>query len=256
MWTRHRKWHAANGPLPGSTTSVPTPSAGGGGWQSTGASLCGSIGTVTTGQEPVVDGFMASPHSLQIPHPCPSTNEAILSDHPQLSTVLTRCGLPRSPHGLAWHQSSIGNMHPEDVVDGNQTHATSNSTLPHAFTGKCKRSMPNTYRVGLGIIRPISENWEQICSCWFELATVRRQIWGYDQLSCGFGFRRSHLALKWKFGQGEAQFLWEQSQIHFMSFSAQWRHTKSIHIDFIASYGGVTTPFFQECIYSFMTFPA
>ena len=184
------------------------------------------------------------------------TNEAILSDHPQLSTVLTRCGLPRSPHGLAWHQSSIGNMHPEDVVDGNQTHATSNSTLPHAFTGKCKRSMPNTYRVGLGIIRPISENWEKICSCWFELATVRRQIWGYDQLSCGFGFRRSHLALKWKFGQGEAQFLWEQSQIHFMSFSAQWRHTKSIHIDFIASYGGVTTPFFQECIYSFMTFPA
>ena len=46
----------------------------------------GSIGTVTTGQEPVVYGFWASPHSMQIPHPrCqgPITYEAILSGHPQ-----------------------------------------------------------------------------------------------------------------------------------------------------------------------------
>ena len=59
---------------------------------------CGSIGTVTTGQEPVVDGFPASPHSIQIlppRHQGPSTYEAILSEYPH-STVLTRCGLPRS----------------------------------------------------------------------------------------------------------------------------------------------------------------
>ena len=60
---------------------------------------CGSIGTVTTGQEPVVDVFPASPHSIQIPHSCRqgmSIYEVILSDHPEQKTVLTRCGLARS----------------------------------------------------------------------------------------------------------------------------------------------------------------
>ena len=57
--------------------------------------LCGSIGMVTKGQEPVIDGFPASPDSIQIPHPCqgPSTYEANLLDHPEQSMVLTRCGL-------------------------------------------------------------------------------------------------------------------------------------------------------------------
>ena len=113
--------------------------------------LCGSINLVTTGQEPVVDGFPASPHSIQIPHPCrhsPSTYEAILLDHPQQSPVLTRCGLPRRPWELAWHQSSSGSMLPVDAVDGStsQTPATSNSTLTHALMSKCKHFMPNTYR--------------------------------------------------------------------------------------------------------------
>ena len=39
IWTRHRRWNAANGPLSGSATSVPTPSGDDGGWKSTGASL-------------------------------------------------------------------------------------------------------------------------------------------------------------------------------------------------------------------------
>ena len=112
---------------------------------------CGSIGKVTTGQEPVVGGFLVSPHSIEIPRPCryhPSTHEAILSDYPQQSTVLTRCGLLMSPRGLAWHQSSSGGMPLEDAVDGStsQTHETSNSTLPHALMGKCKHFMLNTYR--------------------------------------------------------------------------------------------------------------
>ena len=105
---------------------------------------CLSIGPVTTGQGPVVDGFTASLHSIQIPHLLrqgPITYE----DHPEQSTGLARCGLLMSPSGLAWHQSSSGNMPPEDAVDGstNQTHATSNSTLPHGLTEKCKRFMPN-----------------------------------------------------------------------------------------------------------------
>ena len=110
-----------------------------------------SIGMASTGQEPVVDGFPVSPHSIQIPHPClqgPNTYKAILLDHSQQSMVLTRCGLSRSPHRLAWHQSSSGSVPPEDAVDGNtrQTHATSHNTLLHALMGKCKYLMPHIYR--------------------------------------------------------------------------------------------------------------
>ena len=134
---------------------------------------CGYIGTVSTGQEPVIDGFPASPYSIQIPYPChqgPGTYVVILEDHSQQSTVLTRRGLPRSPSWLAWHQSSSGDMPPEDAVDGSmsQTHATRNSTLPHALLGKCKHFLPNTYRGGRGIIRYLdNDNWEKICNCWF-----------------------------------------------------------------------------------------
>ena len=169
---------------------------------------------VTTGlREPFVNGFTASPHSIQIPYlrrQGPSTYEAILLDHPQQNTVLKRCGLPRGPRGPAWHQSSSDSMPPEDAVEGStsQTHVTSSGTLPHAVKGKCKHSMPNTYTVGRGIIRLISENWEKICNCWFELVTVRRQLGGNDHLSCSFEFWRSHLALKWKSGQGKVRFRW------------------------------------------------
>ena len=162
---------------------------------------CWSICKVTTGQEAVVDGFLASPHLISIPRPRrqgPSTYEEILSDHPRQSDVLTRCGLPRSPRGHACHQSSTGRMPPEDVVDGrtSQTHATSNITLPHALTGKCKHFMTNTYRGWTG--HYYNNHWElrKICNCWFELATVWKNIWGNDHLSSTFGLRRCHLALK------------------------------------------------------------
>ena len=111
---------------------------------------CGSIGTVTTGQELVVDGFLDSPHSKQIPNlggKGPSAYKAILLENRQQSMLLTRCGLLRSSRGLAWHQSFSGSIPPEDAVDSStsQTHATSNSILPHALMGKCKHFMPNTY---------------------------------------------------------------------------------------------------------------
>ena len=115
----------------------------------------GSVGTITIGQEPVVDGFPASLHSIQIPHPRrqePSTYGAVLLDHPEQSTVLMRYCHPRVPHELAWHQSSSGSMPPEDGVDSSTspTHTTSNSTLRHALTGKCMQFMPNTYRGWIG----------------------------------------------------------------------------------------------------------
>ena len=112
---------------------------------------CGFIGTVTTGQEPVLGGMPANPYSVQISHPCrqgPSTYEAILSDHPQQSTVSMRCGLPKSGLGFAWHQNSSGSMPPEVAVGGSmsQTYATNNSTLPHVLMSKCQHFMLNTYR--------------------------------------------------------------------------------------------------------------
>ena len=114
---------------------------------------CVSITMVTTGQEPLVDGFPVRPYLLQILQPSrqgPSTFVAILSDHPQQSTVLTRCGFPRSHRGLAWHQSSSGRMPPKDLVDGGtgQTHATNNSTLPRALGRKYTHFRPNTHRAG------------------------------------------------------------------------------------------------------------
>ena len=199
IWTHHWIWHAANGSLPDSATNVPTPSGDGGGWQSTGAFLCvyrhGNHGTTAGCWR-----SSAIPHSIQIPHlrrQGPSTYESTLWDHPQQITVLTTRSLPRIPRGLPWHQSSSGTMSPEDAVDTSTslTYATNNSTLLHALTGKCKQSMPHAYGVGWGIIRTISQNWEKIFQCWFELATVQRQIWGIHHLSWGFGLWRSHLAL-------------------------------------------------------------
>ena len=115
---------------------------------------CGSIGTVTMGQESVADEFPAIPYSIQIPHlhrQGRSTYEVILLEHPQQSMVLMRYGLLRSPHGLGTRVFS-GSRPPLDVVDGSvsQTQATSNSTLPHALMGKCKHFLPNTYRGWMG----------------------------------------------------------------------------------------------------------
>ena len=58
------------------------------------------------------------------------------------------------------------------------------------------------------IIRTISENWGKTCNCWFELVTLRRQIWGSSHISYDFGLRPSHLALKWKSGQSKVGFHW------------------------------------------------
>ena len=40
-WSRHQGWHAANGPLSGSVTSVPTPSKDSSGWQQSTGLPCG-----------------------------------------------------------------------------------------------------------------------------------------------------------------------------------------------------------------------
>ena len=123
----------------------------------------GSIGMATTEQEPVVDGFPASPPFIQIPHPRhqgPSTNEAILLGHPEQSMFLTRCGLPRSPvdltdiNGLvaAWlcmMWLMVASLQESDPCDQQYT-------LPHNPI-----SCPIPIGVEWGIIRTINKNWEK-----------------------------------------------------------------------------------------------
>ena len=175
--THHRRWHAASGPLSGSTTSAPTPTVVG----SQQGLRCGSICPVTTGQESVVNRCATSPHSVLISHPRsqgPSTQETILSDHPQQCMVLTRCCVSGSPWRLAWHQRSSGSMPFEYAVDGStsQTHTGSNSTLLNALTGKRKHLMPNIIGIGRGIVRTIRKTFEKICKYWFKVVTLWRLI--------------------------------------------------------------------------------
>ena len=150
IWTHHRRWHAANGPLSGSALSVPIPSGDGCGWLATGSSFCvirhGNHGTGA-------DCWWFSGQ------PSFHTNSSSASSRPE--------HLWSDPFGPSWTKhgfdevwsseyppwtclapSSSGSMPPEDAVDGgmNQTHATSNSTFPHALTGKHKHFIPDTYK--------------------------------------------------------------------------------------------------------------
>ena len=100
-------------------------------------------------------------------------------------------------------------------------------------------------RVGQGIIRTISENWEKY-------ATVDSNL---PECEGKFGEMTTQAAVldtTWHWSESPAKvrsdFIGEQSQVHFMSVSAHWKHTNSIHIDSIASNGGVTTFFFSKSV--------
>ena len=146
------------------------------GWHSTGASLW----VYRHGTRAGCWCFPASPHSIQIP--CPprqglSTYEAILSDYPEQSMNLARCGLPMSPRGLAWKLKSSGSIPPEDAVYGStsQTHATSNNTLPHALTCEGKHFIPNTYRGWTG--HYLNNQWENM-RLWFRACRSAKVVLG------------------------------------------------------------------------------
>ena len=213
---------------------------------------CGSICPVTTGQESVVNRCATSPHSVQISHPRrqgPSTQETILSDHPQQCRVLPRCCLSGSPWRLAWRQRSSGSMPFEYAVDGStsQTHTGSNSTLLNALTGKCKHLMPNTHRGWMGHCSNNQKNfWKKYanidskssqCEDWFGGTTTYTVVSKLDDptwpcIEC--------LVV--------SDFVGEQSRVHIMPISAKWKHKSSIHIGFIVFNGGVTT-FFAKSVY-------
>ena len=138
----------------------------------------------------------------------------------------------------------------EYAVDGStsQTHTGSNSTLLNALTCKCKHLMPNTDRVGRGIVRTIRKTFEKICKYWFKVVTVWRLIWRNDHLYCGFGARRSHLTLHWMCAQGSVGFRWRTitgpyhanfSQVETQKFDPHW---------FYCLQWGCNNLFCQECI--------
>ena len=181
---------------------------------------CGSICPVTTGLESVVNRCATSPHSVQISHPrCQgrSTQEMILSDHPQQCTVLPMCCLSGSPWRLAWHQRSSGSMPFEYAIGGStsQTHTGSNSTLLNSLMGKCKHLMPNTHRVGRGIVRTIRKNIDSKlsqCEDWFGGTTTYTVVSELDDptwpcIEC--------------LPKVVSDFIGEQSRVHIMPISAK-----------------------------------
>ena len=67
---------------------------------------------------------------------------------------------------FAWHQSSSGSMPLEEAVDSStsQTHATTNTTLMYALTGKGKHFMHYTLD---GALSEQSVGIEKKCNCSF-----------------------------------------------------------------------------------------
>ena len=214
---------------------------------------CGSICPVTTGQESVVNCCATSPHSVQISHPrCqgPSTQETILSDHPQQCMVLPRCCLSGSPWRLAWHQRSSGSMPFEYAVDGSTSKPTRAAIAPCLMPSwaSANTSCLIPIGVGRGIVRTIRKTFEKMCKYWFKVVTVWRLIWGNDHLYCGFGARRSHLTLHWMSAQGSVGFRWGKitgpyhanfSQVETQKFDPHW---------FYCLQWGCNNLFCQECI--------
>ena len=169
-----------------------------------------------------------------------------MSDEPPQSTVLMRCGLPRSPCRLAWHQNSSSSMPLGDRVDCtmNQTHRTSNSTLPNALMGRWKHVMRNTYRGWTGHYFKSQLELKKIWNCWFELATVQSRFGEIITNAAVLDFD-NHTWGKWN----KIEFRWVvvvQSQMHFMSISAHWKLKKSIRIPLIASNWSVAIFFFPR----------
>ena len=83
------------------------------------------------------------------------------------------------------------NVHQNWVVKKSDKKLSKNN----GHASPCHQHLPYRRILTEMVMESISGNWEKICNCLFELATVRRQIWGNYHLSCGFGLRRSHLAL-------------------------------------------------------------
>ena len=100
--------------------------------------------------------------------------------------------------------------------------------------------------IHIGVERGLTRIEKKICNCCFQLPTVR--IFGeMTTLAAVLDFNDPTWHLNESLAKVWSDCFREQSQVHFVSISAHWKHKNSIHIDFVASNRGVTICI-QECI--------
>ena len=229
-----RRGEMCSGPLSGSATSVPTRCAGGGRWHSTGASLW----VYTQGNHGTKVGcwwFYGQPSFL--------ANSSSTPEH-----------LWRDPVGPSStkHQSTIGSMPPGGAVDGSTIRPTRPATVLYRMSSRTSANTPCLTPMELDgasldqSVR-IEKRYVIVDS---NLSQCESKFGKMTTWAAGLDFDDP----TWHWSESSAKvrpdFVGKQSQIHFMSISAQQRHKQLIHIDFIASYGGETTLFPR--VYSFI----
>ena len=167
---------------------------------------CGYIRKETMGQKSVVDGFTASPHSLQIPHPRPSTYDAILSDHPQQSTNVP---LAACLQGMRLTVARVRPTRPATVLYrmSSRTSANTPCLTPMELDGA---SLDQSVRIEKRYVI-VDSNLSQCESKFGKMTTWAAGLDFDDPI--------------WHWSESSAKvrpdFVGEQSQIYFMSISAQ-----------------------------------
>ena len=199
-------------------------------------------GSVTTGQEPVVDGFPARPHSTQILHlrhqgmsPIKRFSRSILSkawswrgvvfrgapvDLPGTKIPVAAC-LRRMQLTVAWVRS----MWPAIALRHMPSHANaSTSCLISIGVGR-----------GISNFWIISGNWEKILQLLIRTCHSAKADLGKWPPKLRFWTSMIPLALSWKCGRWSlwhwaesvakvrSAFIGEHSQIHSMALSARWK---------------------------------
>ena len=219
---------------------------------------CGSICPVTTGQESVVNRCATSPHSVQISHPRrqgPSTQETILSDHPQQCTVLPRCCLSGAPEDLPGTKEPVAACLLSMRLTVARVKPTRAAIAPCLMPSRASANTSCLIPIGVGrdIVRTIKKSLKKYanidsklsqCEDWFGGTTTYTVVSELDDptwpcIEC--------------LPKVVSDFVGEQSRVHIMPISAKWKHKSSIHIGFIFFNGGVTTFFAKSVIEIFVT---
>ena len=215
---------------------------------------CGSICSVTTGQESVVNRCATSPHSVKI---LIHAVKARALKNQSCRTILRNA---RSCRGVVFRGA------PEDLPGTKDPVAACLLSMrltvarvkpTRAAIAPClmpSRASANTSCLipigrGQGIVRTIRKTFGKICKYWFKVVTVWRLIWGNDHLYCGLGARRSLLTLHWMSAQVSVGFRWGTitgpyhanfSQVETQKFDPHW---------FYCLQWGCNNLFCQEYIY-------
>ena len=239
IWTRHRRRHAANGPLSCSATSVPIPSGDGGGWHSLRASLWvyrhGNHGTRVScwwffRPALIPYNFLICAFKARVfmKRSC----QTILNKAWSLRGAVFR-GAPAYLHGT---KVPVATCFQRTWLMVAPVRPTRSAIALCCMASRASASTSCLILVGVGrsIIGTINENWEKYaifdsnlpqCEGRFGELTIWVVVLDFDDPT-------------WHWSENPAKvksdFIEEWSQVHYMSISAHWTHINSIHIDFIA----------------------